>query len=82
MKFYNSPQTFLVTYEVTDKSGAIIKRAKIRLKNKFNEFEALASLEDYLKSKLPEFFKMKVLSCMNDNSLLAMVERFNKGFKL
>ena len=62
----STKKTFIIQYQVADKSGAIIQEGKIRAKNKISPFAAKCGLEDYLKKKHRNMEKLVVLSCKEE----------------
>lgn len=61
--------TFLITYQVFDSNEKIIKEGKMRVKNKESELSAKIGLEAFFKKKLPNFKRVYVLKCINENPL-------------
>lgn len=73
MKYHD----FIINYTLKDKSGNVIEKKKVRAKKKMSKFEAMASFEEYLKKKHPDFGSLVVHSCEHDNPLTDLLSGRN-----
>ena len=60
-------KTYTIKYKALSSIDAILKEGTIKVKNKESPLHAQISLETYLKTKLPAFNKLIVISCTEDN---------------
>lgn len=73
-------KTYIVVYEVVNSKGNVIKSGKIKCKNKLSKFDAMAGLDNHLEKTVPDFYKMNVKSCHEDNLLGFDFDMFGKMF--
>lgn len=64
---------YLIEYAVFSSWNTCLKRGKIKVKNKMNEFDAKTSLERYLKKKVVDFKRLEIYSCRETSPLMEML---------
>lgn len=62
-------KTFTIVYTCYNIKSEPFKDGKIHVKNKYSEFDAKCSLENYLKKKHPELVRLVITSCVPKNAI-------------
>ena len=79
----NKPQNYLIDYEIFDVDNISLKQGQIKVKNKFSEFEAKCSLEDYLKKRYYNFHRLVISKCLESyNTPLGEMSGWNNIWDL
>ena len=72
-------KNYLIKYTAKAKNGAVLKSGTMRAKNKYSSIEAQVKFEDYLKKKYPDFGKLIVHECTEENPFSSIFGDIFKG---
>jgi hypothetical protein len=61
-------KNFIIEYTIKNKSGAILKNGKMKVKNKMTSLDAQIKFEVFLKKKYNNFGQLIVHECYEENS--------------
>ena len=61
---------YIIEYTITSYNGSVLKKGKMRAKNKASEFEAKAKFGEWIKKRYPNCNKLIIHSCYEEGSII------------